>query len=244
MHKRMADFLFRSLCLDATLVIDFPLSSSSVRDRNEPSIHLTGVTVEHIDQYLRELTMFGVRQKANTKELERLYSRDAYAEMLGELKHLLYLDCRIVLGKVRDGGPKDAPAWVSIPYFVPSWGTPHFRATTFTVFMRKEYLRESGFAATVVAMAHEYAHIILAATNHPKKHDEKAVDLTAMILGFAELYQAGRVVTRMHPPRTASRWPFSLLDRFFTDTAWQTQIGYLSEEEMDYAVRAIQHLRR
>jgi hypothetical protein len=52
-------------------------------------------------------------------------------------------------------------------------------------------LGEYNFESVVCAIAHEMSHIVLAATGHPLRDNEKVVDLTAMLSGFAELYVRG-----------------------------------------------------
>jgi hypothetical protein len=61
-----------------------------------------------------------------------------------------------------------------------------------------------------IAIAHELSHVVLDSIRHPLFREEKAVDLTAMLLGFRRLYLSGAHTEK-------------------------GQIGYLSEAEVNLA---------
>jgi hypothetical protein len=125
------------------------------------------------------------------------------------------LDVRIQLGMVNSGGNPKNPAWVSLPKSMPYYGTSAFRQTMVPLFIRKSFLEKASTEEVASAISHELSHIILEGLHHPLRTKEEAVDLTAMILGFAEAYET------VHGNRTG----FSL--------------GYLSAREVRYAVRIL-----
>jgi hypothetical protein len=74
---------------------------------------------------------------------------------------------------------------------MPEFGTEAFWRTTPIVYIRKEFLRQMPFATAVCALAHEMAHVVLESTGNPLRANEKAVDLTAMLSGYSEMYLQG-----------------------------------------------------
>lgn len=75
-------------------------------------------------------------------------------------------------------------------------------------------------------MAHELSHILLYSLNHPKKENEFYTDLTAIILGFQNIFQDGRKITKTH-----------VEDSFMgtTTTKQTTTYGYLNDEQFNFA---------
>jgi hypothetical protein len=71
-------------------------------------------------------------------------------------------------------------------------------------------------------MAHELSHIVLHSLWHREKNNEIYTDLTAMVLGFAEVMQQGRKVVE-------TRHGYSS-----TETT-ATRFGYLSDEQFRFA---------
>jgi hypothetical protein len=94
------------------------------------------------------------------------------------------IDVQLVVGWVRSGGPKDAPAWITLPERMPYYGDPAFKEMTLTIYIRKSFLEDSTYDQAAIVIAHELSHIVLDAIAHPLRRVEKAVDLTAMLLGF------------------------------------------------------------
>jgi hypothetical protein len=100
-------------------------------------------------------------------------------------------DIRIVWvpeGAANDGTAKDAPAWVSIPVEMPPYGSSAFRAMRLDIYLRRSFLEQSSYDQIAITVAHELSHIILDSIGHRLHRCEKAVDLTAMLLGFRKLY--------------------------------------------------------
>ncbi len=112
--------------------------------------------------------------------------------------------------------------------------------------MQRNFLTHAPFATVVLMMAHELAHVILEATGHPLRRQERAVDVTAMALGFAEYYERG----------TSYRMPYSQLDAredgWLAPVNWLASIlpftthrcGYLTKREVLRAASEIRKLRR
>jgi hypothetical protein len=85
----------------------------------------------------------------------------------------------------------DAPAWVLLPEKMPYYGTPEFAKIGVHMFIRKSFAEARPYNEFAMAIAHEFSHVVLDSIHHPLRREEKAVDLTAMILGFSYLYRRG-----------------------------------------------------
>ena len=106
---------------------------------------------------------------------------------------------------------------------MPYYGTPAFKEQTLDIFILKSYRDTSTYDEFARTVSHELSHVVLESIQHPLRREEKAVDLTAMLLGFSYIY------------RTAShtvRWVDANRQR-------HTQLGYLSEREMDEACKIL-----
>jgi hypothetical protein len=120
-----------------------------------------------------------------------------------------------------------AQAWVKIPPAMPYYGTPEFKALKVDMFILKSFRDTSTWAEFAIVIAHELSHVVLDSIRHPLRDEEKAVDLTAMLLGFSFLYRdAAHTLTRT---RTG----------FKTYTYKDTDIGYLSEWEVIAAAKIL-----
>lgn len=82
---------------------------------------------------------------------------------------------------------KDAAAWVELPPDMPPYGSKKFNETTIKMFFRKSFLNQA-YDQAAFAIAHEFSHVILESIRHPLRGCEKAVDMTAMLLGFGQVY--------------------------------------------------------
>ena len=124
------------------------------------------------------------------------------------------LDLRVRVALVNHGGPDRAPAWIGYPDPFPRNGTPEFKRTVVTVFLRKAFLLKYKFEHVVMAIAHELSHVVLFRIGHPLEEVEEAVDLTAMLLGYSEFYFNG--LRLLHTERLG-------------------RLGYLTGDEIQYA---------
>jgi hypothetical protein len=143
------------------------------------------------------------------RTLRSLHATRDYEGMVRLIKNTMNVEVRLVVGWVNSGGPnemKDAPAWVKLPTEMPFYGTEAFRGLTITIFLRRSFLEQSAYDQVAIAVAHELSHVVLESTKHPLRRCEKAVDLTAMLLGFSRLYESaghteerfGNITTRRH----------------------------------------------
>jgi hypothetical protein len=117
----------------------------------------------------------------------------------------------------------NALAWVLLPEKMPYYGTPEFAKIGIDMFIRRSFAEARPYNEFAMAIAHEFSHVILDAIHHPLRREEKAVDLTAMILGFSYLYRRGAYTVELVG-----------LNRFANRT-----LGYLSKRELDAACRIL-----
>ena len=116
-----------------------------------------------------------------------------------------------------------ARAWIEIPAKMPYYGTNEFKAVKLDVFVLKSFRDSSDYQEFAIAIAHELSHVVLESIHHPLRHEEKAVDLTAMLLGFSYVYR-----NAAH----AIRW---IDDKHFV----RRRLGYLTPAELDEACRVL-----
>jgi hypothetical protein len=160
------------------------------------------------------------------RALKSLHKARDYEGMVRLIKRTMNIDVRLVVGWVNSGGPKgmdEAPAWVQMPAKMPPYGTTAFKKMTIKMFLRKSFLEQSTYQKAAIAIAHELSHVVLDSIGHPLRKEEKAVDLTAMILGFSYLY------------RTAAH----TVQQVNYNQMQHNQLGYLSERELGTACRIL-----
>jgi hypothetical protein len=117
----------------------------------------------------------------------------------------------------------NAPAWIERPQNMPYYGTPAFKEITAHMFIRKDFARTTTYAQFAIAVAHEFSHVILDSINHSLRKEEKAVDLTAMLLGFGYLYRIGAHTRRL------------VGYNLYRDS----DLGYLTVEEVNAAAKML-----
>ena len=176
---------------------------------------------------IRDLAIFigGVRPLADRQVLRLSFHGRDFTKLVATIKSLVRLDLRMRVGIYNSGG-REAPAWIELPRRMPPYGTDAFRRVMATLCLRREFCEGSSFETIVCAIAHEMAHVILEATGHPRRADEKMVDLTAMLCGFSEFYSVGTT-------RRETRSGGTVVHRF----------GYLSEDEVEFAARLMRKMR-
>lgn len=126
-----------------------------------------------------------------TRKLKVLHRLRDYEGMVRLIRSAMNLDVRLLVGWVNSGGPKEiakAPAWVEMPANMPFYGSSEYKTLSIRMFLRKEFLETNSYDKVAIAIAHELSHIVLDSIHHPLRKEEKAVDLTAMLLGFSRLY--------------------------------------------------------
>ena len=114
-------------------------------------------------------------------------------------------------------------AWVKIPPAMPYYGTPEFKALKMDMFILKSFRDGSTRDEFAIVVAHELSHVVLDSIAHPLRDEEKAVDLTAMLLGFSFLYRAA----------AHTIWRAGL------NTYKTSHLGYLSEWEVNAASKIL-----
>lgn len=162
------------------------------------------------------------RQLVNQEPLKLLHQQRKYPEMVTSVRKSLGLDLKLSVALVNSGGPSHAPAWVNVVEPMPMFGTRAFRELKVTTYFRKDFLANAPFGTVVIAMAHELSHIVLNSIEHELRLEEKAVDLTAMLLGYRKLYLHNTQIktTQVHEMGVETL----------------AQYGYLSIQEIRYSI--------
>jgi hypothetical protein len=174
---------------------------------------------ERIDSLLNALGR--ISPPIQQEVLEQLYDQRDFPQMLGWIKKSMRLDISVGLRVVHESG--DPPMWIETPKKMPAFGTDDFRRTRVVVNARLDVLYGRPFTWVVAGFAHELSHVVLYCIGHPLQHDEKAVDLTAMILGFGDFIVNTEII-------------FGRGDRHW--------LGYLTNAECNYAYKYIGELER
>lgn len=184
------------------------------------------MSAKQIESYLSQLRQTVPQvPPVSVDGLKALHRRRDYEGMVRLIRRTMNLDVKLKVGWVNSGGPKgseQAPAWVQMPEIMPFYGTPEFKRLTLTMFIRKSFLECSSYAHATITIAHELSHVVLDSIRHPLRREEKAVDLTAMLLGFGYLYRRAAITKTVYHDRTEV-----------------TRLGYLSETELDAACRLL-----
>lgn len=186
----------------------------------------------------------GLRPPVDPGPLRDLYDAKKYTDLIGHMRNSLSLDIGLRIAYVTHSGPYNAPAWIIIPRQIPMYGTEAFKRTTLTIFFRKSFIRCEPFECVIGVIAHELSHIVLSGLNHPLKWDERAVDLTAMVLGYRYFIPRMEYTSRLsfsdllvNPKRFFSR-AFHTLRGIET----RTRFGYLKSREAKYALWLIEKI--
>ncbi len=189
--------------------------------------------------YLKQLTAsFGRRPPIDEEELLRLFKGKEYPAMVAWVRKQLGIQCRIRVGIVRSGG-FSSPAWIELVEHMPMSGSSDFRNLLVTMYMRRDFLDNAPFEQVVIVIAHELSHIVLESVCHTLRHEEEAVDLTAMLLGYRDFYITG-AQARLQNSSTGLR---GILGTLFGGVLDQEEVGkvqrvgYLSQMEVHHAAK-------
>lgn len=193
-----------------------------------------------------------IRNAVDSKRLRALFDAKRFTDLAGEIKTQMHLDMGLKIGYVNSGGKESNPAWIAIPQRMPPYGTEAFRRLVITIFIRKSFLKKARFETVVKVIAHELSHVVLAALNHPLQTEERAVDATAMVLGFAEYYERGAEQTTISDPvedlqlprMLSVLWHIAVALGMIACPVITTRFGYLHRHEIDTAAKEIRRLRR
>ncbi len=137
----------------------------------------------------------GVREPVDQVPYRELIAKRDYEGVLGKIADQLCIPSALQIGYVNSGGPEEASCWVYMPTVMPQFGSSTLRKSKFTVYVRKRFLAVAPPDTVVAAFAHEMSHIVLGVISHPLRHNEKAVDLTAMVLGYRHFFASSHLVS-------------------------------------------------
>ncbi len=121
-------------------------------------------------------------------------------------------------------GSEGITAQVSIPGNLPFYGSSALNGFPINVKISKNST-EHPVAFTTI-MAHELAHVLLYSLNHSKKENEFYTDLTAIMLGFQNIFQNGRKITKTEVKH-------GLMST--TTRTQTTTYGYLNDTQFNFA---------
>jgi hypothetical protein len=205
-----------------------------------PGMAARSIRSDMIDSYIGQLRedFGGASPQIEQGRLRALYREQDYAGMVRFVRDSMRLDLRVRVGLVNRGG-RNAPAWVATPAPMPRLGTKDFKGTLVTVFLRKSFLRTNTFERVTMAIAHEMSHVVLEGLRHSLSAREEAVDLTAMLLGYRDIYLAGSEYVEVRPATFWDRFQVEIGRAFaIRDRARSYEwLSYLSPEEVCYAAR-------
>jgi len=173
----------------------------------------------YIDQLRKALTYV---PPIPVEEIRALHRKGDLGGVVKLVRRTMNVNVRLTLHWTSGPSPTGIPnalAWVSRPEKMPYYGTAAFKETSVDMFIRKQFAASRPFEEFAIAAAHELSHIVLDSVDHPLRKEEKAVDLTAMLLGFSQLYYGAAHTTRRVTP--------NLIE--------QRHLGYLTESEMETA---------
>jgi hypothetical protein len=164
----------------------------------------------------------------SVKEIKRLHGRRDFGGVVKLIRSTMSVGVRLTLHWTSGPPPRHIPnaaAWISRPAKMPYYGTPAFADLTLDLFLLKDFAQTASYDQFAITIAHELSHVVLDSVEHPLRREEKAVDLTAMLLGFSRLYWvATEKVTGIYVKR-------------------RVRLGYLSDRELRTAVRLLVPLR-
>lgn len=135
----------------------------------------------------------------------------------------------------RGRGSGGITAQVSIPSNLPMYGSSNM--VNFPISVRLSEDCAENPATLVSIMAHELSHIVLYSLWHKEKENEFYTDLTAMLLGFANVMRKGRKVIK-----TDRFTEHGFLSTQTTTHTQTTTYGYLSDDNFDFAYPLVEKI--
>lgn len=133
----------------------------------------------------------------------------------------------------RRGSTSGITAQVSIPSNLPLYGTAGM--VNFPISVRVGENCAQNPATLISVLAHEFSHVLLYSIRHREKENEFWTDLTAMILGFADIIETGRKVVK-----TTSSTQHGFFSSSTTTHTETTTYGYLSNRNFYFAYNKIE----
>lgn len=134
----------------------------------------------------------------------------------------------------RNRGIGGITAQVSIPSNLPFYGTT--RMVNFPINVKLSENCTDDPETLISVMAHELSHIVLYSIWHKEKENEFYTDLTAMLLGFADVMKIGRKVIK-----TSSITNRGFFSSTTTTNTKTSTYGYLSDENFNFALDEIKN---
>ncbi len=190
----------------------------------------------YIDQLVRSV---GVRPLVSERDLRKIYDSGDGGALVRYIATTLKL--RVSgLYLVNSGGPHNAVAWIANSHLIPLYGTPQFKDYKFDFFIRKSFIEDAPLEAISSGIAHEMCHIVMNALRHSLRHEEAAVDLMAMILGYRALFCRGyRYEIRVETIEQALRLSKRLSRTPMIGDILESSLGYLYNDELVLAAQII-----
>jgi|GEM_PF-4381874 len=164
------------------------------------------------------------------RQIKALHQKREFGVIVRLVRSMMNVDARITLHWTNSQpSTREAKAWIRLPNDMPEYGTQAFKDLKLDMFILKSFAHQSRCHEFIVVVAHEFSHVVLESIGHPLRTDEKAVDLTAMLLGFSYSYRLAAHAVRAYPGNIVET----------------TRIGYLTEDELNAACRILlpQNLR-
>jgi len=202
---------------------------------NEIDHHYIDSAIEYLS------SLVGVKEQIPNDKIDiRLHSGNmtAYAENIANHLGLpIRIDLIISdefqsrqLSTTKSGhGISGITAQVSIPSYIPAYGTPALQNYPITVRVSEKCLDHPGTFACI--LAHEFSHIILHSMSHPEKDNEFYTDLVAMLLGFSRVMKSYRKTV-------------DIQNGILTTKTTTTTYGYLNDDLFNFAYRKIDAIRK
>jgi hypothetical protein len=147
----------------------------------------------NVERYLEQL-----RQKlphvppVPVETIRALHKRRDFGGIVRLIRETMNVGVNLTVHWTSGPPPRHLPnaqAWITIPGKVPFYGTPEFKDLRMNVFILKTFRDSADYEEFAITIAHELSHVVLESIHHPLRKEEKAVDLTAMLLGFSLLYR-------------------------------------------------------
>jgi hypothetical protein len=158
------------------------------------------------------------------KKIKALHKNGGLGSVVKLIRKTMNVDVGLTIHWT--SGPPPIPgatAWISLPEKMPRYGTAAFKELKLDIFILKSFAETKPYDQFAIVVAHELSHVVLKSIEHPLRKDEKAIDLTAMILGFSYLYR-----------NAAHR-----VQRVGYNQFEHQHLGYLSDYEVDAAAKIL-----
>lgn len=218
-------------------------------NRYTEAIAVDGVSNDYISNAVDQLTtQLGVKEPIAVQTLlKSIRSSDMkgcterIAEYLGlpiavDVSHAPFQSSGLAKTNYAGQGVAGITAQVSIPSYLPAYGTPGLKGFPIFVRISENCLRYPVTFAAV--MAHELSHIVLHSLQHRERDNEFYADLTAMILGFSRVMKDGRKVKETQTVQTKN---YIVYSETVTQTT-TTSYGYLSDSQFKLALDKIESM--